>query len=424
MSEQETRILLIEDQDDHAALVRALVEEGLRDAPRLTIDHATSGSEGLRLLESDEYDICLLDYRLGDGINGLGVLEAARSNGTETSFVMLTGEGDENVAVQAMKNGARDYLRKESISPELLRSTLRHTLALQREEALRKQAQEELQRAMDELEVRVHEVNVANAHLRKLGRVKDDFVGSISHELRTPIANIKLAQQLLIAHPDAQNKYLATMRRETERLHSLIEDLLNVASMSVEPPALDLVTCDMNTIVLLCVADRTLLAEEKGLNLTFTEEPGLPKIQADKRQLERVLGILLTNALSYTPDGGQIRVSTLSQQLDGDLWIGFSVKDTGLGIDAEEQERLFERFFRGRAALERGVPGTGLGLATAREIVEEHGGKLEVSSEGEPGRGAALTVWLPAEEPKSRGRLSGVASRLRRKSSREAEPAA
>jgi len=424
MSEQETRILLIEDQDDHATLIRALVEEGLRDA-LLTIDHAASGSEGLHLLESDEYEVCLLDYRLGDGVDGLDVLEAARAKGSATTFVVLTGEGDEAVAVQAMKAGARDYLRKEAISPESLRSTLRHALTIHREEALRKQAQEELQQAKDELEVRVHEVDEANAHLRKLGRLKDDFVGSISHELRTPIANLKLAQQLLVAHPDAQEKYLATMRRETERLHSLIEDLLNVARMSAEPPIPDPVTCDLNTLVLLYIADRTLLAEERGLSLTFTEEPGLPKVRADRRQLERVLGVLLTNALSYTPSGGQIRVSTHSQQLDGELWIGFSVKDTGLGITPEEQDRLFERFFRGRAALERGVPGTGMGLATAKEIVEQHGGRLEVSSEGEPGRGATFSVWLSTEdEVENRGRLSGMARRLRPKSSRETDPAA
>jgi signal transduction histidine kinase len=195
--------------------------------------------------------------------------------------------------------------------------------------------------------------------------------------------------------------------------------------MSAEPPIPDPVTCDLNTLVLLYIADRTLLAEERGLSLTFTEEPGLPKVRADRRQLERVLGVLLTNALSYTPSGGQIRVSTHSQQLDGELWIGFSVKDTGLGITPEEQDRLFERFFRGRAALERGVPGTGMGLATAKEIVEQHGGRLEVSSEGEPGRGATFSVWLSTEdEVENRGRLSGMARRLRPKSSRETDPAA
>lgn len=424
MEMQEIRVLIVEDREDHARLVEALIAEGLKGDAQLSIDRTATGTEGLRLLEHNQYDICLLDYHLEGKIDGLDVLEAAASNDIQTPFILITAAGDEDVAVRAMKAGAKDYIRKEVLSPELLRSTVRHAMTIHREEALRKQAQEELQRAKDELEARMQEVNEANESLERLSRLKDEFVSSISHELRTPITNILLFHGLLAAHPDAQDKYLATLRRETERLHSLIEELLNAARMAVESPALSMTICDLNSLVLLYVADRTMLAEGKGLSLTFIEEPGLPKVRADKRQLERVLGILLANALSYTPSGGQIKVSTHSQKMEGVLWVGFSVTDTGPGITLEEQERLFERFFRGQAALVSGVPGTGLGLATAKEIVEEHGGKLEVSSEGEPGRGATFIVWLLAEAPKSRGRLSGVASRLKRKSSREAEPAA
>jgi len=395
MEMQEIKVLIVEDREDHARLLEALMVEGLKGDAQLSIDRAATGKEGLRLLENSQYDICLLDYHLGEEIDGLDVLEAASAKHIQTPFIFITAAGDEDVAVQAMKAGARDYIRKEVLSPELLRSTVRHAMNIYREEALRKQAQEELQRAKDELETRMQEAKAANETLEKLSRLQEEFVSSISHELRTPITNILLFHGLLAAHPEAQDKYLATLRRETERLHSLIEELLNAARVAVEPPALTLTDCDLNSLVLLYVADRTLMAEEKGLSLTFTEKAGLPKVQADRRQLERVLGILLTNALSYTPSGGRIEVSTHSQRMEGELWGGFSVTDTGPGITAEEQERLFERFFRGRAALESGVPGTGLGLATAKRIVEEHGGKLEVSSEGSSGKGATFTVWLP-----------------------------
>jgi signal transduction histidine kinase len=114
--------------------------------------------------------------------------------------------------------------------------------------------------------------------------------------------------------------------------------------------------------------------------------------------LERVLSVLLTNAINYTPAGGRIEVHTHVRCTSEKHWAGFSVSDTGLGISPDEQSHLFERFYRGKAARESGAPGTGLGLATAQEIVERHEGRLEVESEGVPGEGATFTVWLPVSE--------------------------
>lgn len=423
MSEQEMRVLIIEDREDHAVLIRALVEEGLSDA-QPKVSHAATGLEGLHCLESDHYDICLLDHQLGEDIDGVAVLGTAQAKGIKTPIVILTSMGDEAIAVQAMKAGAKDYLRKEMLSPELLRSTIHHALALHREEMLREQAQEALQRAKDELETKVWELSEANKHLLRLSRLKDEFVSSISHELRTPITNIKLAQQLLIAHPAAQDKYLATLRREAERLHFIIEDLLDVARMALEPPTLNLVTCDVNTLALLYVADRTFVAEGRGLSLTFSGESDLPKVRVDQMRIERVLGILVINALNYTPNGGQVEVSTRSQLFEGVPWVALSVKDTGPGISLDEQERLFEQFFRGKAARERGVAGTGLGLFIAKGIIEKHGGRVEVSSEGVAGRGTKFTVWLRALEQEEGKRRPKLAERLRPKKDRELESAA
>jgi signal transduction histidine kinase len=196
-----------------------------------------------------------------------------------------------------------------------------------------------------------------------------------------------------------------------------------VARMTPEPPALTLAPVDLNTLVLLYVADRTLMAEERGLSLTFTGEPDLPKAQADQAQVERVLGILLVNALNYTPRGGRVEVSTHSRQEEGRVQAGFSVSDTGPGIAPDEQARLFEQFFRGRAALEGGVPGTGLGLSVAKEIVEQHGGEVEVVSEGVPGEGTTVTVWLPMEGEAGGKGTTNMAKRRASKISRRDESA-
>jgi signal transduction histidine kinase len=110
-----------------------------------------------------------------------------------------------------------------------------------------------------------------------------------------------------------------------------------------------------------------------------------------------VLSILLTNALTYTPEGGRVVVTTQLRRREGKRWAGFSVGDTGPGIPLDEQSRVFERFVRGKVGRESGVPGTGLGLALAQEIVQRHRGQIELVSEGAPGKGATFTVWLPAE---------------------------
>ena len=110
----------------------------------------------------------------------------------------------------------------------------------------------------------------------------------------------------------------------------------------------------------------------------------------------QVISILLTNAINYTPAGGSIAMRTLAKDFKGKSWAGFAVSDTGPGISLEEQKHLFERFFRGAAGRTTAAPGTGLGLAIAKEIIEKHHGRIEVQSNGVPGKGTTFLVWLPA----------------------------
>ena len=110
------------------------------------------------------------------------------------------------------------------------------------------------------------------------------------------------------------------------------------------------------------------------------------------------MSILLTNALNYTPGGGAILVRTQTEMYQGEQWVGFAVSDNGPGIPLDEQPQLFTRFYRGSVGLESGIPGTGLGLALVKEIVERHQGRVEVSSSGVAGEGAVFGVWLPAAD--------------------------
>jgi PAS domain S-box-containing protein len=254
----------------------------------------------------------------------------------------------------------------------------------------------ELERRVDE---RTAELQAAYEDLQALSRVRDEFVANVSHELRTPITNLVLYHHLLTERPEKQTQYLATLQRETERLENIVEDLLYLSRLEQGEILLSLAPVDLNALVETYVADRSALATMKELTLGLEKATELPIIHGDQVLLERVLGSLLNNSLSYTPPGGHITITTQSRERDGRNWIGFIVRNNGPSIPPDEIPRLFERFFRGKMARQAGVPGTGLGLAITKEIIERHGGEVEVESglDG-PEQGVAFSVWLPVEE--------------------------
>ena len=270
-----------------------------------------------------------------------------------------------------------------------LRNRLVGQLAIGRDITARKLAEAELQERTAQLES-------ANQQLQVLSRIKDEFVSNVSHELSTPIANLKLYLGLLTLRPEKQDVYLATLDRETQRLANLIEWLLVLSRLDQNRQALRLMPVDIHSLMREYVTDRTSLAESKGLTLVLEGREALPAVQADPSLLGQAASVLLTNAFNYTPAGGRVTVSTHTSNYAGRQWVGFRVNDTGPGISPEEQGQLFTRFFRGKAGHASGVPGTGLGLAIVKEIVERHQGRVEVKSEGVSGQGTTISIWLPA----------------------------
>ena len=226
-------------------------------------------------------------------------------------------------------------------------------------------------------------------------RMREAFVSNVSHELRTPIANIKLNTYLLKRDPEKQEIYMNRLARETDRLNHIVEDLLRLSRLDQAGISVEAGPMDLNALIAQYADDRTPLAENQQLTLVLDLQPDLPTIQADEGLLGQVLSILLTNAFTYTPAGGCVTIQTLSIAETGRTWIGFRVSDTGPGIPPHELPFLFDRFFRGKTALEHGIHGTGLGLAIAHEIVQRHQGRIEAASSGVPGEGAGFTVWLP-----------------------------
>ncbi len=234
--------------------------------------------------------------------------------------------------------------------------------------------------------------------LKEIERVKDDFVSNVSHELRTPIASLKLYHDLLGLNPVKSQDYIERIGREVIRLNTIVESLLQLSRLDQERIEWKLNLIDLNELVQEYATDRQPLAASRNIELIPRLKPNLSPILGDKNLLGQVLSILLTNALNYTPVGGQIVLKTSGRYQDQQHWISFEISDTGQGIRQEELPHILKRFYRGHAGRTSGEPGTGLGLAIADEIVRRHRGKISVDSGGE-GQGSTFTVWLPAAQP-------------------------
>jgi PAS domain S-box-containing protein len=226
-----------------------------------------------------------------------------------------------------------------------------------------------------------------------LDRLKDDFVSNVSHEFRTPLANMKLYLSLLESgRPEKREQYLQTLQRETLRLEGLIEDLLTISRLDRGAATANIAPIDVQPLIAQLIADRSDLATEHGLSLDYLPRRALPLALADAGMVVQVLSNLMSNALHYTPAGGLVTVIADVQSNEERQWITLTVQDTGPGIAPHDMPHIFERFYRGEAARRSGAPGTGLGLPICRQVVEKMNGRLTVESQ--PGHGAAFTMWL------------------------------
>ncbi|MGC2720231.1 MAG: ATP-binding protein [Candidatus Acidiferrales bacterium] len=229
--------------------------------------------------------------------------------------------------------------------------------------------------------------------LRRLERVRQDFVANVSHEFKTPLTAIQGFTETLLggALDDPKNnvRFLHIIRNHAMRLARLTDDLLKLARIEAGKMEVEFFSVGLMELIEGCAETALMKASKKQITLDIEIPSGLPPVRGDAELLKDVLQNLLDNAIQYTPTGGRIYVTAAAGPKDATV----TVADTGIGIPLADQERIFERFYRVDAARSREAGGTGLGLSIAKHIMEAHGGRLWVESE--VGKGSRFSFSIP-----------------------------
>lgn len=244
---------------------------------------------------------------------------------------------------------------------------------------------EQVYRSRQELESKIHDrtkqLAVALEEVKKVSKMKSDFISAVSHELRTPLTSIKGYASILITGkigeiPQQVKERLEKINKHSDNLVKMINDLLDISRIESGRVEMKLAQYSISSIIENVLDILTPQIKEKGIQLKTPIDPNAPEVTVDLSQFERVFINLLGNAIKFTPPNGTI---TLGVRMDNNK-ILFSVADTGIGIKEEDIPKLFHEFYRVENEINQNVKGTGLGLALARNIVEAHGGKIWVIS--------------------------------------------
>jgi len=364
---------LLQDPDKPTILV-VDDEEIIRDLCRRTLAdyrvlEAADGAAALQTLEQGPVDLMLVDVMM-PVMNGLDLLSQVKSRDPDQLVVVMTGYADKEIVLRALKADADDFIQKP-INLLQLKSTI--------QKALEKRA---LRREL--------------LQLKRVDRLKAEFLGLISHKLRTPTTVLSLFIQNLASGAVSTDTpgFAATVqavREEADHLAYLIQDLLTYSDVILQEEKPQLAPTDLRDIVMTLLADRRNAATQKKLALVSNLQGGWPSLQLDRRRITFALGAVLDNAIKYTPGGGQIE---LSGEVHKD-YVQVTIKDSGIGISREEISRVFEKFYQIDPQKTGQIRGFGLGLFYARQFVQNHGGTI--SLESQPGLGTTVTINLPRQ---------------------------
>jgi signal transduction histidine kinase len=373
-------VLLIDDDRDDYMLTRDLIAE--IPGERFVLEWIPTYSEGLEAVCGARHDVYLLDYRLGPK-TGVELLLEARNRGPVGPVILLTGQSQAGADLDALAAGAADYLEKAGLTSHLLKRSIRYALA-QRNAAI------ELEQKVRE---RTEELAKANQALQEANRRKDEFLSTLGHELRNPLAPILNALEIM--RLSGQN--IETISRQRERLERqvgqmvrLVDELLDVSRITTGKLRLTHERVTLQEVISAAVDVSRPLLDKAQLKFALNLPAEAIPLSGDPVRLAQVFSNLLNNAAKYTEPGGRV---SLTAKVHGKE-VEVRVRDTGAGIPPDVLPRIFELFTPIDRSLNRTQGGLGVGLALVRRLVEMHGGTVTAVSDG-PGTGTDFTVTLP-----------------------------
>lgn len=357
MSKRNTRILLVEDDEDDYILTCDYLEQ--MQHHHFDIDWVDNSIEALTLLKKNQHDICLLDYQLG-GLNGLSVLKQSNEEGCTVPIIMLTGQVDTELDNNALDAGAVDYLVKSDLNRARFNRAIRYALA-------RKDIEEE----------RFERIKAETKN-----RSKDRFLAHLSHELRTPLTSILGYTELLLN--DESNKViqpeLATILNNGKHLLGLLNNVLDLSKIAAGkfelnrgPISFDSFIADVYTLM-------SMSAKDKGISLEISSKSALPvEINTDSLRLRQILINIIHNAIKFT-NQGSVKIDIWLEETPDNTRLYFSVTDTGVGIPKNLLSTIFKPFEQVQDIVSRNEEGTGLGLSICSEILKYMNGGISVES--------------------------------------------
>ena len=408
--EETLKILIIDDDEvDRMAVSRALKAAGIR----IEFSEATDYSEAVEILAEKNFDCVFVDYLL-PGKDGLALVQEIRTSGSKVPLIVLTGQGDEQTAVELMKAGASDYITKSRITPDLLSATLRNVIRIYEAELqielFNKQLRESnelLKKKNKELEDKKEQIHIQNLKLLEASETKSKFLATMSHELRTPLNAIMAFSQML------QRKNKGNFSKQQvdmiERIHgngknllALINDILDLSKIEAGGLKLYPEEFDLSQLINTTIDELRSLRSQKKLEIQVKTNFQHTKAVNDRNRVRQVLVNLISNAIKFTEQGKVlIEASEISDLSDSNIVI--IVKDTGIGIAENDIKHIFEPFRQINQTTSRKYAGTGLGLAITKSLVKMMDGKISVESE--LNKGSTFRVELPRcvklEEEKS-----------------------
>ena len=376
----QANILIVDDEPGiRIGCRRALEPAGYR------VEEAGSFKQGQEKLASAMYDLVLLDVMLPDG-RGIGLLPDIVAKDPETVTIIVTGYATVEMAVNAIKRGAYDFISKPFTSDLLLPTV---------EQGLEKRRLSLEAKRLRKIEIEAGELARQKAEAERLGTFKAQFALTVAHELRAPVAGAQsllrtLTNGLVGEFTEKQNNILQRLESRLDELLVLINDLLTLARSKNLTEDAPLEKIPLQPAIQKILGQFEAMAQEKDISLHLQESGVVTNVYASEDGLAIIFTNLVSNAIKYSREGGAIKIKVEPK----DQLVLVSVEDEGIGIPQESLPKIGEEFFRASNAKSSGITGTGLGLSIIQQYLDHFGGDFSIDSQ--EGQGTTITVRLRA----------------------------